>query len=98
MPRADEGQAGMVADALWLALRPYAIELLGMALAWQAGADGPDGDAELTADEQARVDAAVSRFRQRSRKPARQGRGAGPAREAKQGSRGARLTPKGGEP
>lgn len=95
MPRADEGQAGMVADALWRALRPHAIELLGVALACQAGGDGPDGDTELTADEQARVDAAVSRFRQRRKQPARQGRSAGPAREARQGSRGARPTRQG---
>ena len=95
MPRAKEEQAGIIADALWRAFRPQAIELLDAALASQPAMDGPDGSGELTPEEHARVDAAVSRFRQRRRTPAPLGR---PKRKAAPGGRSARLTPKGGEP
>jgi len=98
MPRADEGRAGTVADALWRALRPHAIELLGVALACQAGADRPDGDAELTADEHARVDAAVAKFRQRSKHAPRQRRPAGRVRETKNSRGTVPPTQQGGEP
>lgn len=101
MPRGDEKQAGMVADALWRALRPLAIDLIGVALACPAGAAsaaGPAGDEELTTDEQARVDAALSRFRRRRRERAGQRGASGPAQQARKGRRSARLTPKGGEP
>lgn len=98
MPRGDEKQAGMVADALWRALRPLAIDLIGVALACPAGAAGAAGDDELTTDEQARVDAALSRFMQRSRERAGQRGASGPAQQARKGRRSARLTPKGGAP
>lgn len=69
----------MIADALWHALRPYAISLLGDALARPLA---EDDDAELAPHDLERVDAAVARLQQRSKQPARSGRMRGASRES----------------
>lgn len=52
-------------------------------------------DDELTPDESVRVDAAVARFRERSKQAKRQGRSPGPAREAQRSQGTARCKRKG---
>lgn len=86
----------MVADALWQALRPHVVILLRDALDSRAADDG-DADAALSAHDQARVDAATERFRQRSKQPARSRRASGPTREAKRSRCTARPMQPGGE-
>jgi hypothetical protein len=96
MSRADGRQAGMVLDALWRAFRPLAIELIDVSFACRAGGEGPAGDAELTPDEQARVDAALSRFRQRRKERAGQRNASRSTQQARQSRQSARAAQKGG--
>ena len=67
MSRASlEGRAARIAERLWHGLRPHFIALIVEVLS-DEHSDSPTGDEDLTPEEQGRVDAAVARFRTRSK-------------------------------
>jgi len=59
-----ERRAGRIADHLLRGLRPHFIALIVEVLS-DEHSDSPTDDEDLTPEDQARVDAAVARFRQR---------------------------------
>lgn len=61
-----ERRAGRIADHLLRGLRPQFIALIVEVLS-DEHSDSPTGDEDLMPEDQARVDAAVARFRQRSK-------------------------------
>ena len=61
-----ERRAGRIADHLLRGLRPQFIALIVEVLS-DEHSDSPTDDEDLTPEEQGRVDAAVARFRQRSK-------------------------------
>ena len=61
-----EGRAARIAERLWHGLRPHFIALIVEVLS-DEHSDSPTGDEDLTPEDQARVDAAVVRHRQRSK-------------------------------
>ena len=67
MSRASlEGRAARIAERLWHGLRPHFIALIAEVLS-DEHSDSPTDDEDLTPEEQASVDAAVARHRQRSK-------------------------------
>ena len=75
-----EKRAGRIAERLWHGLRPQFIALIVEVLSDEQSDSPTDGE-DLTPEDQARVDSAVARFRQRSKRGGTAQRALAPKRQ-----------------